>query len=85
MGEYTKALSFYEKALQIEHQTLSPNRPSLACTYGHLGMLYYEIKEYSKAVSYCQQAFDMVNVSLPPNHPDIKVYRDNLELVKKEL
>ena len=37
MGEYPKALSYYEKALAIQQQSLPSNHPDLALSYSNIG------------------------------------------------
>ena len=36
--EYSKALSYYEKALEIEQKTLPSNHPYLAISYNNIGI-----------------------------------------------
>ena len=38
MGEYSKALSLHEKALEIVQKTLPPNHPDLATSYSNIGV-----------------------------------------------
>jgi tetratricopeptide (TPR) repeat protein len=40
MGDYPKALSSYEKTLAIQQQSLPPNHPDLAKSYGNIGIVY---------------------------------------------
>ena len=51
MGEYSKALSSYEKALEIRQQLLPSNHPDLAMSYNNIGIVYKNMGEYSKALS----------------------------------
>ena len=51
MGEYSKALSSYEKSLEIRQQSLPPNHPDLAASYNNIGIVYSNMGEYSKALS----------------------------------
>ncbi|CAF1240770.1 unnamed protein product [Rotaria sp. Silwood1] len=85
VGEYSKAFSSHEKALEIRQKTLPSNHPSLAQSYGHIGMVSSKMGEHSKAVLYCAQALKIVEHSLHPDHPTIRLYKDNLEYVKKEM
>ncbi|CAF4333357.1 unnamed protein product, partial [Rotaria sordida] len=36
MGDYSKALEFYEKAHKIKEKALPPNHPSLATSYNNI-------------------------------------------------
>ena len=57
IGEYSKALSFYENAPGMQQETLPPNHPYLAATYDNMGQIYENTSEYSKALSFYQQAW----------------------------
>jgi tetratricopeptide (TPR) repeat protein len=85
MGEYSKALSYYEKDLEISQKTLPANHPDLAISYNNIGGMYDNMGEYSKALSYFKRALDIRQRSLPPNHPDLKTVKEWIEIVKKKL
>jgi tetratricopeptide (TPR) repeat protein len=85
MDEYSKALSYYEKALEIRKKTLPANHPDLASSYGHIGIVYYKMREHSKAVLCHERALKIVECSLPPNHRDIRLYKDNLKYIIKNV
>ena len=85
MGEYTKALSSHEKALEIKQQSLPPNHPDLAQSYNNIGAVYDNMGEYSKAHSFYERAVENGQQSLPSNHPELQKWRRNLENVKKKL
>ena len=46
MGEYLKALSYYENALGIRQQSLPSNHPDLAKSYNNIGLQFI--------ILYCQ-------------------------------
>ena len=85
MREYSTALSFYEKGLEICQKTLPPNHPSLAVSFYNIACLFTNMENYSKALSYLQRALDIWQRSLPPNHPHIQKVREGIEIVKKNL
>ncbi|CAF4294601.1 unnamed protein product, partial [Rotaria sordida] len=68
MGEYSKALSSYERALEIWKIALPPNHPDFALSYNGIGLVYDNMKEYSKALSYFEKARIIWEKSLPPSH-----------------
>ncbi|CAF5058489.1 unnamed protein product, partial [Rotaria sp. Silwood1] len=37
MGNYSKALEFYDKSLKIGEKALPPNHPDLATSYNNIG------------------------------------------------
>ncbi len=85
MGDYPKALSYYEKDLAISQQSLPPNHPDLAKSYMGIGLVYYDTGDYLKAHSCYERAVDIGKQSLPSNHPHLQLYREILEDVKKKL
>ncbi|CAF2216247.1 unnamed protein product, partial [Rotaria magnacalcarata] len=84
MGEYSKALRFYEKSLKIREIFLPPNHPDLATSYNHIGTVYSIMCEYSKALSYLEKALGILRMSLPPTHPNIKTAMNSIAVVKKK-
>ncbi len=84
-GEYTKALSFYEKDLEISRKTLPPNHPSLATSYNNIGWVYRNTEDYPKAIAYFERDLDILQRSLPFNHPSVQDVRESIEFVKKKL
>jgi tetratricopeptide (TPR) repeat protein len=85
VGEYSKALSFYEKALEIQQESLPPNHPDFAMSYNNIGGVYRNMGEYSKALSFYKRTIDIGQHSLPSNHPHLNKYRKNLYKLKKKL
>ena len=81
MGEYSKALSYYERSLEICKVALPPNHPDLATSYNNIGFVYYNMGEYSKALSSYEQSLEIWKVALPPNHPDFATSYNNIGLV----
>ncbi|CAF4614037.1 unnamed protein product [Rotaria sp. Silwood2] len=71
MGEYSKALSSYERSLEIRKIALPPNHPDLASSYNNIGVVYKEMGEYSKALSSYERSLEIRKIALPPNHPDL--------------
>ena len=70
-GDYTKALAYYEKALNfICQQTLPDKRPILANSLRDIGSVYRRMGEHQKALSYFEKALDMQQRALPASHPD---------------
>ncbi|CAF0874067.1 unnamed protein product [Adineta steineri] len=71
MGECSKALSYYEKALEIRQKHLPSNHPNLATLYNNIGRLYDKTEEYSKAISFHEKALEIYQKTLPSNHPSL--------------
>jgi Tfp pilus assembly protein PilF len=77
-GEYQEAITFYEKALAIQQQSLGPNHPDLAVSYNNIGTAYDSMGDYPKALSSYEKALAIQQQSLGPNHPDLAVSYNNI-------
>ena len=84
-GEYKEAITLYEKSLEIYKKILPPNHCGFANCYTNVGIVYRKMGEHSKALSYFEKALAISQKTLPPNHPDLKMYRKNLDRIKKKL
>jgi tetratricopeptide (TPR) repeat protein len=85
MGEYSKALSYYEKDLEISQKTLPQNHPDLACSYNNIGLVYENIGDFTKALSFYERTMAIGQRSLPVDHPNLQATRDSIERIKKKL
>jgi tetratricopeptide (TPR) repeat protein len=85
MNEYSKALSFYEKALEIRQSTLPLKHPDFAQSYNNMGGACYKIAEYSKALSSFEKALEIWLLVLPSTHPLLAMCRRHIQLVKEKI
>ncbi len=85
MGEYSKALSYFEKALEIRRKTLPENHPDFAQSYNNIAWVYGSMNDYRKALEYFERSLDTYKRSLPANHPHIKSVKQSIEIVKKKM
>ncbi|CAF5041876.1 unnamed protein product, partial [Rotaria sp. Silwood1] len=85
MGEYSKALLYYQKALNINEKILPPNHPDLASSYNNIGSVYYSMGEYSKALSSYERSLEIQKIALPSNHPDLAASYNNIGSVYDEM
>ncbi|CAF1200714.1 unnamed protein product [Adineta steineri] len=85
MGNNPEALSSYEKALEIQQQSLPPGHPNLAASYNNIGTVYDNMGIYTKARTFYEHAIQIGQQSLPTNHPNLQQWKNNLELVKKQI
>jgi tetratricopeptide (TPR) repeat protein len=80
-GEYTEALKFYEKALEIYKRTRSTTDLDLARCYNDIGVVYDNMGNYWKALSSYEKALEIRLQSLRSNHPDLAGSYNNIGLV----
>ncbi|CAF4588997.1 unnamed protein product, partial [Rotaria magnacalcarata] len=67
MRDYSNALSFYQQAIEICRNILSPIHPDLASVYNNIGLTYDNMEEYAKALSYHEKAIEIRQKLLPLN------------------
>ncbi|CAF1487607.1 unnamed protein product [Rotaria sordida] len=80
MGKYEMALSFHQKALNIQ-QNVECNPLELAITYTNLGETYREINDYSTALEYFCKGLRIRENMLAKNHPDLAAIYYNVAKV----
>jgi len=78
MGDYSKALSFHQNALEIQRKTLPPNHPSLATSYNNIAAVYIDMGEYSKGLIYLEETLKIYQQTLPSDHPAFILHYHNL-------
>ncbi|CAF1379001.1 unnamed protein product [Adineta steineri] len=84
-GEYSEALSFYEKTLTIKQQSLPSDHPDLGDSYNRIGIVYGSMGDYPKALSYYEKALAIKQQSLPSNHPDLGDFYNNIGMVYDDM
>ncbi|CAF1164511.1 unnamed protein product, partial [Didymodactylos carnosus] len=72
MGDYEEALSFLQKALDIQ-ENVRCNPLACATTYIYLGETYLETKDYTTAVGFFQHGLEIREEKLPKTHLDLAV------------
>ncbi|CAF1609570.1 unnamed protein product [Rotaria magnacalcarata] len=77
MGDYDKALAFYQKASNIQ-ENVKCSPLDCATTYVNLGETYREMKEYLTALTYFQKGLKIREEKLPKSHPDLAVIYHNM-------
>jgi len=83
MKKHAEAIRFYQKALDIQQQSLSPYHPDLGMSYNNIGLVYENMKNYSEARFFYEHAVEIGQKSLTSDHPHLQTYGKNLERVKK--
>ena len=68
VGDYPKALEFYNKALVIKKATDGENHISLAATYTNMGNVYQSQGDYPKALEFYSKALAITKATHGENH-----------------
>ncbi len=80
LGEYDKAIEYFEQALASDLKTLGENHPSVATGRNNIGEAWRAKGEYDKAIEYYEQALASNLKTFGEDHPDVATYRNNLGL-----
>ncbi|CAF1942692.1 unnamed protein product [Rotaria magnacalcarata] len=84
IGEYSKALSSYERSFEIKKITLLLNHPGFAQSYINIDDVYRNMGEYSKALFYYEMAHDILQILPSPTHRDMALLKKNIQNVKEK-
>ena len=79
MGEYGRALDFYNKALAIKEKVLGTEHPSTATTYHNLAILYDKMGDCANAREYAEKALAVFESRLGADHPYTAIARKTLD------
>ena len=82
-GEYTEAITFYEKSSEIMQKILPTTHPKLASLYRDMSAVYDKIGEYSKALSYQEKVLEIYRINTTSNHSTFPASDDNKDLTNE--
>ena len=85
LGDYEKAIEYFEQSLEICQKTLPANHPSLATCYGNMAGVYGDMGEYSKALSFYEKDLEICQKTLPANHPSLATCYGNMAGVYRHM
>ena len=85
MGEFTQALSFYQKSIEMRQKCLPPNHRLLGIAYNNIGEVQRELGEYFNALSSHQKTLSIKQKTLPPNDLSFATTYNNLGLANEAL
>ena len=84
-GDYQEALSYYEKCLDIEEETLPADHPSVATSYNNIGSVYLSMGQYHNALSYYEKSLNIRQKTLSANDPDVTTSYNNMGSVYRSV
>ncbi|CAM4876627.1 unnamed protein product [Rotaria socialis] len=79
LGDYKRAVQYYEQATLINAIVLDEDDVDLAVGFNNLGVAYKDLGDFKKAL-YCleDRALKLQLSKLPPNHPDLAITYSNI-------
>ena len=81
MGDYAKAETFSQQALEIRGEVLGKRHHLYACSLNNLAMLYTSMGEHAKSEPLFKETLDIVSKALGAGHPNLAMTLDNLGLL----
>ena len=77
-GEYAEAITYAEKALEINQKYFASDHSALAASYYIIGVVYHKMGEYLKALSSHEKALEINQKILPPNYFGLATSHENI-------
>ncbi|CAF1589905.1 unnamed protein product [Rotaria magnacalcarata] len=84
-GDYRLALSFYQKALEIQRKTTHFSHHLLSIAYNNIGEIQRELGDYFKALSYHKKTLSIKQKILSPHDLSLATTYNNLGLANQSL
>jgi len=81
LGNYSKAMEYYVKALEIKESKLGKDHPDTAATYCGIALVYNNMGDYDKALKYYEKALEISESKLGKDHPETATTYNNIALV----
>jgi len=77
-GDLPRALSYYERTVEIQQKLISSDRLDLAITYRNMGNVYCSMGNYFATRSYYLKTLEIQQNSLPSDHPQLATTYNNI-------
>lgn len=78
LGEYEKAVKYYELALANDLELFGKDHPSVAINRNNLGAAWDSLSQYKKAIDYYEKALASDLKAYGEDHPNVAIDRNNL-------
>ena len=83
-GEENKALEHYQKALQLEEETLGKEHPKVAVRSSNIGVVFLWNNKHTQALAYFQRALNINKKALGLDHPKVANDLINIGLIHEQ-
>jgi CHAT domain-containing protein/Tfp pilus assembly protein PilF len=83
MAQYDKAISYFEKALNVFREEYQENNRTIGFFYQNIGGIYALKGERNRALEYYQIGLDILQDILGDHHPDLASILNNIGVIYK--
>jgi len=83
MGNYPLALSYFEKALEIQQKSLPSDHPNLALNYNNIAVIHQSMGNDTMSLSCFEKALEIQQNCLPSNHPHLVTTQNNVAILRQ--
>jgi tetratricopeptide (TPR) repeat protein len=84
MDDYATAFSYFDKTIQIQKKSLSPNHSILAITNYNLARASDGLQQYKEAIEYASRAVNIARHSFGSHHEDVRLYESYLDELREK-
>lgn len=84
-GQFKKALTYYQKTLEIERARPEKNLDRVARSYSDMGNIYQSLGEYEKARNFMLESLDLDTLVHGSGHPEIAISLHNIGVINSKL
>jgi tetratricopeptide (TPR) repeat protein len=85
LQEYSIALDYYKKALEIQNKVLPPTHPDIATTYNSMATVLVSLGDFEGALENEKHAVDIASRTLTPDHPNLITFRNYYERINAKV
>ncbi|CAF5142053.1 unnamed protein product, partial [Rotaria sp. Silwood1] len=85
MKDYSTALTYFQRGLEIREKKLPKKHPDLAVVYHNLSKLYLSSRQYNLSMKNIQQAIEIAQEKLSSTHPHFIEYKKTFEKNRKKM
>ncbi|MBW1615469.1 MAG: tetratricopeptide repeat protein [Deltaproteobacteria bacterium] len=85
LEKYKKAISYYEKALNIYKKVYGEEHPDIATNLNNIGAVLEALGEYEKAIEFLEKALNIYKKIYGEEYPDIATNLNNIGAVLRKL
>jgi tetratricopeptide (TPR) repeat protein len=85
MEDYSRALEYFHKALEIQKQYFRGDHPSLAIAYSNIGMTHRALGDYAEALESCEKTLEISKKSSPTNLKLLTTAYSNIGIIYESI